>query len=71
MTKKEVAIDPKYFLGKLCALQHEFESTGKCLREITGRHRCKICRELGIRIVDGLGEKIRSSRDFTGLGEEE
>lgn len=27
----------------------------------------KICEELGIEIVDGLGNKIRSSRDFTGL----
>lgn len=27
----------------------------------------KVCNELGIRIVDGLGNKIRSSSDFTGL----
>lgn len=30
----------------------------------------KICNELGIRIIDGLGNKIRSSKDFTGLGDE-
>jgi len=30
----------------------------------------QVCQELGIRLVDGLGAKIRSSRDFTGLGEE-
>ena len=29
----------------------------------------KICRELGIEIIDGLGEKIRSSSDLTGLKE--
>ena len=29
----------------------------------------KICKELGIDIVDGLGEKIRSSSDLTGLKE--
>ena len=29
----------------------------------------KVCKELGINIVDGLGEKIRSSSDFTGLKE--
>ena len=27
----------------------------------------EVCNRLGIRIVDGLGEKIRSSSDFTGL----
>ena len=27
----------------------------------------KICKKLGISIVDGLGEKIRSSSDYTGL----
>ncbi len=27
----------------------------------------KICRELGIKIVDGLGEKIQSSSNLTGL----
>jgi D-beta-D-heptose 7-phosphate kinase/D-beta-D-heptose 1-phosphate adenosyltransferase len=27
----------------------------------------KICKELGIEMVDGLGEKIRSSSVFTGL----
>ena len=26
-----------------------------------------LCQELGIKIVDGLGKKIRSSSDFTGL----
>tara|TARA_R100000008_G_C3525263_1_gene136234 strand:- start:92 stop:502 length:411 start_codon:yes stop_codon:yes gene_type:complete len=26
-----------------------------------------ICRELGIEMVDGLGDKIRSSSDYTGL----
>ena len=29
----------------------------------------KICKELNIKIVDGLGEKIRSSSDLTGLKE--
>ena len=29
----------------------------------------KVCRELGIEIIDGLGEKIRSSSDLTGLKE--
>ena len=29
----------------------------------------KVCKELGIHIVDGLGEKIRSSSDLTGLKE--
>ena len=29
----------------------------------------KVCKELGIDIVDGLGEKIRSSSDLTGLKE--
>ena len=29
----------------------------------------KVCKELGIKIVDGLGEKIRSSSDLTGLKE--
>jgi len=29
----------------------------------------KICKELGIEMVDGLGEKIRSSSVFTGLVE--
>ena len=28
------------------------------------------CRHWGIEMVDGLGEKIRSSSDFTGLGKE-
>ena len=27
----------------------------------------KICKKLGIEIVDGLGEKIRSSSEYTGL----
>jgi cytidyltransferase-like protein len=27
----------------------------------------KVCREIGIEIVDGLGDKIRSSSDYTGL----
>ena len=27
----------------------------------------QICKELNIRMVDGLGDKIRSSKDFTGL----
>ena len=27
----------------------------------------KVCRELGINIVDGLGDKIRSSSEYTGL----
>ena len=27
----------------------------------------KVCRELGIEMVDGLGDKIRSSSDYTGL----
>ena len=27
----------------------------------------KICKELGIQIIDGLGEKIRSSSDLTGI----
>ena len=27
----------------------------------------KICKELGIQVVDNLGEKIRSSADLTGL----
>ena len=27
----------------------------------------KVCREVGIEIVDGLGDKIRSSSDYTGL----
>ena len=29
----------------------------------------KVCKELGIQIVDGLGEKIRSSSDLTGIKE--
>ena len=29
----------------------------------------KICKELGIKIVDGLGEKIRSSSSLTGIKE--
>jgi len=29
----------------------------------------KVCKELGIKIVDGLGEKIRSSSDLTGIKE--
>ena len=29
----------------------------------------KICKELGIQIIDGLGAKIRSSSDLTGLKE--
>ena len=29
----------------------------------------KICKELNIKIIDGLGEKIRSSSDLTGLKE--
>lgn len=29
----------------------------------------KTCHELGIEIIDGLGEKIRSSSDITGLKE--
>ena len=29
----------------------------------------KVCKELGIKIIDGLGEKIRSSSDLTGLKE--
>ena len=29
----------------------------------------KVCKELNIDIVDGLGEKIRSSSDLTGLKE--
>ena len=29
----------------------------------------KVCNELGIDIIDGLGEKIRSSSDLTGLKE--
>tara|TARA_Y100001954_G_C15778085_1_gene588199 strand:- start:136 stop:543 length:408 start_codon:yes stop_codon:yes gene_type:complete len=29
----------------------------------------KICKELNIEIIDGLGEKIRSSSDLTGLKE--
>ena len=29
----------------------------------------KVCGELGIEIIDGLGEKIRSSSDLTGLKE--
>ena len=28
-----------------------------------------ICKELGIKMVDGLGGKIRSSSDLTGLKE--
>ena len=27
----------------------------------------KVCRELGIKIVDGLGKKIRSSSELTGI----
>ena len=27
----------------------------------------KVCKELGIKIVDNLGEKIRSSSNFTGI----
>ena len=27
----------------------------------------KICKRLGIQIVDGLGQKIRSSSDLTGI----
>ena len=27
----------------------------------------KICKKLGIQIIDGLGEKIRSSSDLTGI----
>ena len=27
----------------------------------------KVCRENGIEIIDGLGDKIRSSSDYTGL----
>ena len=27
----------------------------------------KVCRELGIEIVDGLGKKIRSSSNLTGI----
>jgi len=27
----------------------------------------KLCRELGIKVVDGLGEKIKSSSELTGL----
>ena len=29
----------------------------------------KICKEIGIKIIDGLGKKIRSSSDLTGLKE--
>ena len=29
----------------------------------------KICKELNIKIIDGLGEKIRSSSDLTGIKE--
>ena len=29
----------------------------------------KVCKELGIKIVDRLGEKIRSSSDLTGIKE--
>ena len=29
----------------------------------------RVCNELGIKIIDGLGEKIRSSSDLTGLKE--
>ena len=29
----------------------------------------KVCKELGIKIVDGLGDKIQSSSDLTGLKE--
>ena len=29
----------------------------------------KLCKELGIKIIDGLGEKIRSSSTLTGLKE--
>lgn len=27
----------------------------------------EVCEKLGIQMVDGMGEKIRSSRDYTGL----
>lgn len=27
----------------------------------------KTCQDLGIKMIDGLGDKIRSSKDFTGL----
>ena len=27
----------------------------------------KVCRELGIKVIDGLGEKIRSSSELTGI----
>ena len=29
----------------------------------------EVCKELGIQVIDGLGEKIRSSSDLTGLKE--
>ena len=29
----------------------------------------ELCHKLGIKMVDGLGEKIRSSSEFTGLVE--
>ena len=30
----------------------------------------KVCREMNIKIVDGLGKKIRSSSEYTGLRED-
>ena len=36
-------------------------------RKINEIPESKICEDLGIKIVDGLGEKIRSSSDLTGI----
>ena len=36
-------------------------------RNIEESPETEICKKLGIKMIDGLGKKIRSSRDFTGL----
>ena len=36
-------------------------------RKINEIPESKICEDLGIKIVDGLGQKIRSSSDLTGI----
>ena len=36
-------------------------------RNIEESPETEICKKLGIKMIDGMGEKIRNSRDYTGL----
>ena len=70
-----LAVDEDKSVSETIRMIHRFKPMDKLIfcnggdRDASNSPEVKVCSELGIEFVQGLGKKIRSSSEFTGLVE--